>query len=481
MDETSGTLTSSEFVDCLNSKVGVDKNQAEIEHKPDRSISVDEDYNTTLPVEFYPEDLLRCESINGKRRICKLKSMSSRNIVLLRQTGAALCRKGKSWGTTISGIWVDRGCRGIFFIGQPERHSTINANRPHKKQNRKLNNLPLPTKTKDGWVLCAYAGQLCKVPYPTVVRFGRPDAYYERLVQDEIACKKTRFGDPASHQKKACYFRPMIQQPVVANKPTARWEPPVLKQQAGPLRRARFACENRLKAQISEYNPQRVDLSLGLGSFENASLNKQPALELNANTLSGRGVIAENGNYVPLTFICRLNRTHKSALTTSYSLATKELIAADMLQNREKFQHPSERAGLSLSQKQWYISKRQQSWLVHGQPETDDRDFIASCQPGSAKATITFQSTVPTLDTGDSVRLSIAMGDYIEDYIAIGGSRNNEFGVSLPKLELGISDPLWQKLISQSTLQINIGGHQIYNVNLKGSANPVRQFVASCL
>lgn len=54
---------------------------------------------------------IRCESINGKFNRC---AVPWRDVELARQESKGACIRGQSWGVDRRGLWVDRGCRGLF-------------------------------------------------------------------------------------------------------------------------------------------------------------------------------------------------------------------------------------------------------------------------------------------------------------------------------------------------------------------------------
>jgi len=56
-----------------------------------------------------------CGSRDGKRGFCPVDTRGG--VRLVRQNSDARCQEGYSWGATRDGIWVDRGCRGIFGVG----------------------------------------------------------------------------------------------------------------------------------------------------------------------------------------------------------------------------------------------------------------------------------------------------------------------------------------------------------------------------
>ncbi|KRE84715.1 hypothetical protein ASG75_12525 [Rhodanobacter sp. Soil772] len=54
---------------------------------------------------------IRCESINGKFNRCAVPWRDAR---LVRQESKGACIREESWGVDRQGLWVDRGCRGLF-------------------------------------------------------------------------------------------------------------------------------------------------------------------------------------------------------------------------------------------------------------------------------------------------------------------------------------------------------------------------------
>lgn len=120
------------------------------------------------------------------------------------------------------------------------------------------------------------------------------------------------------------------------------------------------------------------------------------------------------------------------------------------------------------------------SVIEHTVPQTDDRDFRADCTTQAGFAKITFQQAPAGLQEGMPQAIRISAGDYLGSFNAFGSSSANSQGVSLPEVNIEMTDPLWEAMIKQSELSISIEGLPAYQVSLKGSANPVRLFVATC-
>jgi len=54
-----------------------------------------------------------CESNNGNRKYCG--NANPNQVSLQRQLSQSPCVRGQSWGVDGQGLWVDRGCRAVFF------------------------------------------------------------------------------------------------------------------------------------------------------------------------------------------------------------------------------------------------------------------------------------------------------------------------------------------------------------------------------
>jgi hypothetical protein len=57
-----------------------------------------------------------CASDDGRRNVCPVRTRGG--VRLLRKRSDARCIYGESWGYDREGIWVDRGCRADFEIGE---------------------------------------------------------------------------------------------------------------------------------------------------------------------------------------------------------------------------------------------------------------------------------------------------------------------------------------------------------------------------
>ncbi|MFZ2754961.1 MAG: DUF3011 domain-containing protein [Lysobacteraceae bacterium] len=61
----------------------------------------------------YDDDLIRCESRDGRTERCETYGG---NAQLVRQLSSTPCVRGRSWGTDSRGVWVSSGCRAEFHV-----------------------------------------------------------------------------------------------------------------------------------------------------------------------------------------------------------------------------------------------------------------------------------------------------------------------------------------------------------------------------
>jgi len=76
---------------------------------------------------------VKCESSDGRRKSCG-KDLYG-NADLIRQLSDTPCREGSSWGLRGGAIWVDKGCRGVFRVGESGgRYSTTCGSENGRRQ-----------------------------------------------------------------------------------------------------------------------------------------------------------------------------------------------------------------------------------------------------------------------------------------------------------------------------------------------------------
>lgn len=65
--------------------------------------------------------LVRCESSDGRYRQCNVSVSRGGDARLVRKLSRTECIEGTTWGVNRMGIWVDKGCRGEFALDSQRR------------------------------------------------------------------------------------------------------------------------------------------------------------------------------------------------------------------------------------------------------------------------------------------------------------------------------------------------------------------------
>lgn len=82
---------------------------------------------------LYAGKEVKCESSDGRRKNCG-KDLYG-NADLIRQLSSTPCTEGSSWGMRGGSIWVDKGCRGLFRVGESGgRYSTTCGSENGRRQ-----------------------------------------------------------------------------------------------------------------------------------------------------------------------------------------------------------------------------------------------------------------------------------------------------------------------------------------------------------
>ena len=120
------------------------------------------------------------------------------------------------------------------------------------------------------------------------------------------------------------------------------------------------------------------------------------------------------------------------------------------------------------------------STLIHEGEGSNDADFLARCDTQSGVATISLRRTSSSITQGLSHPVRLGTDTFTTSHFAIGSPTNNAQNASFPEVQLAMTDPLWQGLIKDSVVNVEVDGLPPYSISLKGSASPVRLFVAAC-
>ena len=59
---------------------------------------------------------VRCDSSKYNYNMCQVDTGRGSRVYLQRQLSDTRCREGDNWGWNRAGIWVDKGCSGVFVV-----------------------------------------------------------------------------------------------------------------------------------------------------------------------------------------------------------------------------------------------------------------------------------------------------------------------------------------------------------------------------
>jgi hypothetical protein len=120
--------------------------------------------------------------------------------------------------------------------------------------------------------------------------------------------------------------------------------------------------------------------------------------------------------------------------------------------------------------------------LVYGVPQTDATAFVATCNRGSDRITVTlYDASAPGLQPGAAVPVTFTAGGFTKAYQGKMTAVSEESGVANPEVVISAGDPLWSALIREANLGVVAGPAYSATLSLKGSAAPTRQLLATCL
>lgn len=91
-------------------------------------------------------DTIRCESKNHKQNTCNVGVSGRFKADIVQQTSKSQCLRGRTWGESESGVWVDQGCSGVFRISQG---GGGRFNRDHRGFDRDRHDGPGPDRWND--------------------------------------------------------------------------------------------------------------------------------------------------------------------------------------------------------------------------------------------------------------------------------------------------------------------------------------------
>ena len=77
---------------------------------------------------------LTCNSRNNERTVCNADTRGGVRLSI--QHSDAPCVRGRSWGVLRNGVWVSRGCRAQFLVGDTRRNDRYDDRRDRRRDDR---------------------------------------------------------------------------------------------------------------------------------------------------------------------------------------------------------------------------------------------------------------------------------------------------------------------------------------------------------
>lgn len=121
--------------------------------------------------------------------------------------------------------------------------------------------------------------------------------------------------------------------------------------------------------------------------------------------------------------------------------------------------------------------------LVYGLPETDDVQFVASCQIGAGGPYALVQIAADTAGLPNGAPVSLSFTDGAGAGTTLAGSIvgvNAEVGITGVEMALELSDGLFNLMRVRDVLSYAIPAGQGFEIHTAGVAGPLDQFLATC-
>jgi hypothetical protein len=119
--------------------------------------------------------------------------------------------------------------------------------------------------------------------------------------------------------------------------------------------------------------------------------------------------------------------------------------------------------------------------LIYGVPETDDTTVLILCRaanPNAAEVSL-FIDPGPIYGPGLQVPVYFASNTLTATSRMATIAENGMFG-TYPQLTLAATDPLWQNLIHDASIDVAVEGQPWLTISLRGSANAIAQWAQIC-
>jgi len=118
--------------------------------------------------------------------------------------------------------------------------------------------------------------------------------------------------------------------------------------------------------------------------------------------------------------------------------------------------------------------------VIYGVPRSERGDFTASCRPGGRDITVGILRPMPGGQVGEPLPISLGAGALARTYRAVASPIVNVAAGPHPQFKTTPADALWQALIHEKVLVVQVGQAPPFSIPLQGSGQAIKPFLAAC-
>jgi hypothetical protein len=119
--------------------------------------------------------------------------------------------------------------------------------------------------------------------------------------------------------------------------------------------------------------------------------------------------------------------------------------------------------------------------VAYGVPQSGTGDLTASCRPGGRDITVEILRPMPgNGQVGESLPVTLGVGVLTRTYRALASTTGNAAAGPHPAFKTTPADALWQGLIHERVLIVQVGQAQPFPIPLRGSGEAIKPFLAAC-
>jgi hypothetical protein len=118
--------------------------------------------------------------------------------------------------------------------------------------------------------------------------------------------------------------------------------------------------------------------------------------------------------------------------------------------------------------------------VTYGVPRSERGDFTASCRLGGRDITVGILRPMPGGQVGEPLPITLGAGALARTYRTVPSPIVNVAVGSHPQFKTTPADALWQALIHEKVLVVQVGQAPPFSIPLQGSGQAIKPFLAAC-